>query len=212
MSCFLFGGGAGLWDGGRSILQGKKRLLSREQEKRFCCFDVPKDLIVFVTNCQYNHTDHPQELPRALRLTPIRIVNGNKLPPSILSLFQANPRVRVQILRVQLGYLLGSGCKPSPGRCLCRGCEVPGSDNRAGNASPSLAFLWEWILSARNSPATPPQEESEPSSWPCSARQGHLSLTLTKDQLLAQSTGIGSHDNPSLETVSAHSVHMHRCV
>lgn len=49
MSCFLFGGGAGLWDGGRSILQGKKRLLSRKQEKSFCCFDLPKDLIVFVT-------------------------------------------------------------------------------------------------------------------------------------------------------------------
>lgn len=36
ISCFLFGGGAGLWDGGKSILQTKKWLLVREQEKGVC--------------------------------------------------------------------------------------------------------------------------------------------------------------------------------
>lgn len=32
-SCFLFGGGAGLWDGGKSILQVKERLVVRGQEE-----------------------------------------------------------------------------------------------------------------------------------------------------------------------------------
>lgn len=81
----------------------------------------------------------------------------------------------------------------------------PQSDNGVMPA-PAWQLLWD------GSPATASQEEPESSSWTCSARQGHLSLTLTKDQLLPQSTGTGSHDNPSLETVSAHSVHMHRCV
>lgn len=36
ISCFLFGGGAGLWDGGKSILQIKKC-----KRKGCACFDVP---------------------------------------------------------------------------------------------------------------------------------------------------------------------------
>lgn len=154
--------------------------------------------------CQYNHIDCPQELPPlcALCLTPIRIVNENKLPRSVLCLLQANPRVRSQIPGLQLGSLLGNGCKASLGRCSGRYQQVT-----TGQCQPQLG-----IFSGMVALPQLPRRNLSPRSWACSVRQGHLSLTLAKDQLLPQSTGIGSHDNPSLETVSAHSVHMHRCV
>lgn len=35
-SCFLFGGGAGLWEGGKSMLRGEKTQLIREQAEGVC--------------------------------------------------------------------------------------------------------------------------------------------------------------------------------
>lgn len=143
MSCFLFGGGAGLWDGGRSILQGKKRLLSRKQEKRFCCFDVPEGLIVFVTEVPIQSQRLSSGSPPVPFVSPqLELLMEINSLLAFCAYSRQIPTPGCRSRGCSWDPCLGTAPHHPAGGGLCCGWEVPERDNEAVPA-PAWQFIWD---------------------------------------------------------------------